>query len=284
MSALLRRARRILCITWLTACGVGREIGPLPPAVDAAAPMSVDPCEAAGIDGDAPEPLTVASGLLIDDFDQSRQSAACSRSAPNWEDPLVNNLGYCAECYNDCNGAQGGQLDAVIVTHPEHTLRCRGGALELDFDVSQSASACNPSPMPRAYAGFVEVLVANDLCTGDRGPFNLDNLNVQDLSFWVAAEEGSDDWDLEVALKDSQDHQSPKLRVRADGRLRADPYLQPKLYAGGWQRVRIPLPDFLTGIEPPNLRELREVNFTFTAGVTQIARGKLYLDEIAFVR
>jgi hypothetical protein len=276
MSSIRRLVPGTLWLVCFAACG--DEPGPIPVAPDGAHDGAVEPCAAAGVDGESAPHTDPAAGLLIDDFDQARATPVCVASGSSWADPLVNLLGYCNECFSDCSGSQGGQLNARVVTDPQRTLRCRGGSLELEFDVSQSATMCNPPPMPRAFAGFAEVLVGNELCPTDRGSFNLEALQVDHLTFWVAAASGSEDWDLEVAIEDIERHQSPKLRVRAGL------YLDQTVYAGGWQKARIPINDFLTSAEPPNLRELREINFTLTAGVTHIDRGRIYLDEVALTR
>jgi hypothetical protein len=232
-----------------------------------------------GIEGALPPVPNAAVGLLIDDFDVERAVPVCIRSAPSSAAPLHNLLGYCSECFNDCARGNGGQLDARITNDPELSLRCAGGALAFDFNVSQGQQACDPPSGPALrYAGYVELLVGNDLCKEDRGPFNLEALRAEFLAFFVKAAAGSEKWVLEVALKDVVDGQSDKVLVSKDT------YVTPDEYAGGWRQVRIPLRDLTRGNPAPDFKRLREINFTVASPTTGVTAGKLYIDEIAFVR
>ncbi len=198
------------------------------------------------------------NGLLIEDFNNGR--------GPNL-------LGYCHEIFVDTFVVGSKNSLAVVetsyvsyVSQPQNVLRKVGYSWRIRFDISKSSSEGG------AFGGYVELLVANNICKLDRGPFNLEGLKLNFLTFWIRAEPPG--IDMEVALKDIHDNQTtPKRLIRE--------YLIPETV---WRKAVIPIKDLLRGNRGDlNLKELREINFAFSYNMKPDS-GRIYIDEIAFER
>lgn len=207
--------------------------------------------------------ISKPKGLLIDDFDDGND---------------INLLGFKdgAFWYPD----KPEIIDTFYIHQPpENVLRGTGGSLKINFNVSDS----------NAFGGWLTTL--NDGLHPTRGTsFNLANLNLDSLTFWVKAE--NPDTYFEVALKDSTHNcldnnrpapcQTDRKEIRSVGT--------------SWKRVSIPISDLLRG--PNGVRvdstRLHEINFAFGYARFQELRlqhqknvrfeGTIYLDEIAFER
>jgi len=211
-------------------------------------------------------PNTPANSLLIEDFDDGE---------------MGNLLGYCHETFVDKFSLVGidqplASIEAsyVDIKQPANVLRGVGRSRRITFDITKSSSKGD------AFGGYTELLVANDICKLDRGPFNLEGLKLDTLTFWVKAE--SPGINMEVALKDVDNNITEPKRLIQD-------CLRPNANTV-WRKAKIPIKDLVSAGngKKVNLRQLREINFGF--GKARFIKdcgelaGTIYLDEIAFER
>ncbi len=209
-------------------------------------------------------PSTPANSLLIEDFDDGE---------------MGNLLGYCHETFEDTFSLVGTRqpLASIVASYvdinqPANVLHGVGRSLQITYEISQSSSK------GAAFGGYAELLVANDICKLDRGPFNLEGLKFDTLTFWIKAE--SPGINMEVALKDIYNNITEPKRLIRD-------YLKPDTV---WKKAKIPIKNLVSAGngKTVNLRQLREINFGF--GKVRFQKdggdlaGTIYLDEIAFER
>lgn len=207
-------------------------------------------------------PNTPANSLLIEDFDDGE---------------IGNLLGYCHETFVDTFSLVGIrqplasiETSYVDIKQPANVLRGIGRSWRITFNIKETTLEGD------AFGGYVELLVANDICKLDRGDFNLEGLKLDTLTFWVKAE--SPGINMEVALKDVDNNITDPKRLI---------HLSPSTV---WRKAKIPIKDLVSAGngKKVNLRKLREINFGF--GKARFIKdggeltGTIYLDEIAFER
>lgn len=217
--------------------------------------------------------LVANEGLVIDDFDG--ESNYDNDDCLDNKEPNPNLLGYCSMCFSDCSvcpDPKSGHIESTL-TAPEDALWNAGHALELTFDVAGEDRF--------RYAGYVQWLTCNTVCPDagmseaegtDCPGFDLDRLNLRYLSFWLRTEAGSEDVDLELALKDVNGNESSKLRARDEDYVDAA--------CGEWTKIRVGLDELRTS--NVNTAQLQSVSFTFSQGVGDVDQGTVYLDDIGF--
>jgi hypothetical protein len=106
-------------------------------------------------------PLTTDKGIMIEDFDDGK-------------DP--NLLGFCHRVFRD--SLRLADIRVSYNNQRENVLRGVGHSFQITFELPQGGVS---------FGGYVEALtrIDNDPCSLSRGFFNLANLNLDTLTFWV---------------------------------------------------------------------------------------------------